>query len=74
MSGRYAFGVSSMQGWRQAMEAALLECLAAVGPAVAYRPTPVQDAHLALPDFDVERELAGATKEGPGACEQTGSR
>lgn len=35
LTGRYAFGVSSMQGWRQAME----------------------DAHMAVPDFDVEREL-----------------
>jgi len=33
--GRWAFGVSSMQGWRRAME----------------------DAHLALPDFDTERDL-----------------
>ncbi|CAJ1450302.1 unnamed protein product, partial [Effrenium voratum] len=35
VDGRYAFGVSSMQGWRQNME----------------------DAHLALPDFDPERRL-----------------
>ncbi|CAE7577704.1 unnamed protein product [Symbiodinium natans] len=35
VTGRYAFGVSSMQGWRQAME----------------------DAHMAVPDFDPEREL-----------------
>eukprot|EP00439_Symbiodinium_sp_Y106_P048723 s2732_g6.t1 len=34
-TGHYAFGVSSMQGWRPAME----------------------DAHMAIPDFDPEREL-----------------
>lgn len=35
-TGHYAFGVSSMQGWRPAME----------------------DAHMAIPDFEPERELA----------------
>lgn len=36
VGGRLAFGVSAMQGWRDAME----------------------DAHLTLPDFDLERGLA----------------